>query len=107
MALGPLGQIHISVTDVERSVSFYRDVLGMELVGDEVTEEATRLVYFRVGESSIQLLAPLSEDNPLHQWLADFGEGIHHVCLAADDLADAVRLSAEPSKVTIAPTRFA
>ena len=29
MALGALGQIHISVTDVERSVAFYRDVLGI------------------------------------------------------------------------------
>jgi predicted enzyme related to lactoylglutathione lyase len=29
MALGPLGQVHISVTDVEASVSFYRDVLGI------------------------------------------------------------------------------
>jgi catechol-2,3-dioxygenase len=29
MAVGPVGQIHISVSDVERSVSFYRDVLGI------------------------------------------------------------------------------
>lgn len=27
MALGPLGQLHISVTDLDRSISFYRDVL--------------------------------------------------------------------------------
>jgi predicted enzyme related to lactoylglutathione lyase len=27
--LGPIGQIHVSVTDVERSVAFYRDVLGV------------------------------------------------------------------------------
>src|SRR5262245_63034293 len=29
MALGQLGQVHISVTDVDRSVAFYRDVLGL------------------------------------------------------------------------------
>jgi predicted enzyme related to lactoylglutathione lyase len=29
MALGPLGQIHISVTELDRSVAFYRDVLGI------------------------------------------------------------------------------
>ena len=27
--LGPIGQIHVSVTDVDRSVEFYRDVLGI------------------------------------------------------------------------------
>jgi catechol 2,3-dioxygenase-like lactoylglutathione lyase family enzyme len=30
--LGPIGQIHVSVTDIERSVSFYRDVLGMSFL---------------------------------------------------------------------------
>ncbi|GHJ48647.1 hypothetical protein Cs7R123_59890 [Catellatospora sp. TT07R-123] len=32
MALGPLGQIHVSVTDIDRSVAFYRDVLGIPLL---------------------------------------------------------------------------
>jgi catechol 2,3-dioxygenase-like lactoylglutathione lyase family enzyme len=32
MALGPLAQVHISVTDLDRSVAFYRDVLGIPLL---------------------------------------------------------------------------
>lgn len=32
MALGPVAQIHISVTDIDRSVAFYRDVLGIPLL---------------------------------------------------------------------------
>jgi catechol 2,3-dioxygenase-like lactoylglutathione lyase family enzyme len=32
MAVGPLGQVHISVRDVDRSVEFYRDVLGMQFM---------------------------------------------------------------------------
>jgi catechol 2,3-dioxygenase-like lactoylglutathione lyase family enzyme len=27
--LGPIGQIHVSVTDVDRAVAFYRDLLGI------------------------------------------------------------------------------
>ena len=30
--LHSIGQIHITVTDIDRSVAFYRDVLGMELL---------------------------------------------------------------------------
>jgi catechol 2,3-dioxygenase-like lactoylglutathione lyase family enzyme len=30
--LGPIGQIHVSVTDVDRSVAFYRDVLGLRFL---------------------------------------------------------------------------
>ena len=32
MALGPVGQIHISVTEIDTSVAFYRDVLGIPLL---------------------------------------------------------------------------
>ena len=32
MALGPVAQIHVSVTDLDRSVAFYRDVLGIPLL---------------------------------------------------------------------------
>jgi predicted enzyme related to lactoylglutathione lyase len=30
--LGPIGQIHVSVTDVDRAVGFYRDVLGISFL---------------------------------------------------------------------------
>jgi predicted enzyme related to lactoylglutathione lyase len=32
MAVGPLAQVHISVTDLDRSVAFYRDVLGVPML---------------------------------------------------------------------------
>jgi catechol 2,3-dioxygenase-like lactoylglutathione lyase family enzyme len=30
--LGPIGQIHVSVSDVDRAVAFYRDVLGVRFL---------------------------------------------------------------------------
>jgi catechol 2,3-dioxygenase-like lactoylglutathione lyase family enzyme len=30
--LGTIGQIHVSVSDVDRAVAFYRDVLGMQFL---------------------------------------------------------------------------
>lgn len=30
--LQSIGQIHISVTDIDRAVSFYRDTLGMQFL---------------------------------------------------------------------------
>ncbi|HEV2780777.1 MAG TPA: VOC family protein [Actinophytocola sp.] len=32
MAVGPVGQIHISVTDLDRAIGFYRDVLGIPML---------------------------------------------------------------------------
>ena len=47
MALGALGQVHISVTDVEASVAFYRDVLGMTHL---FTVPGQPMAFFQSGE---------------------------------------------------------
>lgn len=97
-----LDHIGIAVWNADAAIPYYRDILGLELVADEVAGEAgTRLVYFRVGESFIQLVEPISEDTPVRAWLQEFGEGIHHMCLAVDDLADAISASADPTQVEI------
>lgn len=32
MALGKLGQIHVSVSDMDKAIAFYRDVLGVDFL---------------------------------------------------------------------------
>jgi predicted enzyme related to lactoylglutathione lyase len=59
MALGPLGQIHISVTDVERSVAFYRDVLG---VSHLFTVPGQPMAFFASGDVRLYLGIPESEE---------------------------------------------
>jgi len=55
MALGPLGQIHISVTDVERSVAFYRDVLGLL---HQFTVPGQPMAFFGSGDVRLYLGVP-------------------------------------------------
>ena len=55
MALGPLGQIHISVTDVERSVAFYRDVLGIPHL---FTVPGQPMAFFASGQVRLYLGVP-------------------------------------------------
>jgi len=52
MALGPVGQIHISVTDLERSVGFYRDVLGIEL---QFVVPGQSMAFFSSGDVRLYL----------------------------------------------------
>lgn len=58
MALGPLGQIHISVSDIERSVEFYRDVLG---IPHQFTVPGQGMAFFGSGEVRLYLGRP---ENP-------------------------------------------
>jgi catechol 2,3-dioxygenase-like lactoylglutathione lyase family enzyme len=59
MALGPLGQIHVSVTDVERSVAFYRDVLG---IAHLFTVPGQPMAFFASGEVRLYLGVPENAD---------------------------------------------
>jgi predicted enzyme related to lactoylglutathione lyase len=57
---GPLtgiGQLHITVTDVERSVRFYRDVLGLPHL---FTVEGQPMAFFQAG--SVRLYLGRAED---------------------------------------------
>jgi len=58
MALGPVAQIHISVTDLDRSVAFYRDVLGMSL---QFVVPGQPMAFFASGDVRLYLGVP---ENP-------------------------------------------
>jgi predicted enzyme related to lactoylglutathione lyase len=45
--LGPIGQIHLSVTDIARAVPFYRDVLRLPLLFESQERKAA---FFECGE---------------------------------------------------------
>jgi catechol 2,3-dioxygenase-like lactoylglutathione lyase family enzyme len=55
MALGPLGQIHVSVTDLDRSVAFYRDILGVPLL---FVVPGQPMAFFASGDVRLYLGVP-------------------------------------------------
>jgi predicted enzyme related to lactoylglutathione lyase len=59
MALGPVGEIHISVTDIDASVAFYRDVLGIPLLF-QVHEMP--MAFFASGDVRLYLGVPESPE---------------------------------------------
>jgi predicted enzyme related to lactoylglutathione lyase len=59
MAVGPVGQIHVSVTDIDRSVAFYRDVLGIPLL---FTVPGQRMAFFGSGDVRLYLGVPESPE---------------------------------------------
>jgi catechol 2,3-dioxygenase-like lactoylglutathione lyase family enzyme len=55
MAVGPVGQIHISVRDVDRSVAFYRDVLGVPFLFQVPGQP---MAFFQSGDVRLYLGVP-------------------------------------------------
>lgn len=80
-----LDHIAIAVSDLEGSLAFYRDVLGLPCDGIEVVpEQKVRVALIRVGGVRIELMEPTEADSPISRFLAKRGNGLHHIALRTD-----------------------
>src|SRR5438094_6997210 len=63
------------------------EALGLARAGSEaVPAEAVTVAFYPVGESRLELLEPLGVEGPVQKFLANRGEGVHHLCFEVDDL---------------------
>lgn len=91
-----LDHIGIVVHDIQEALKGYETALGLPLQEvAEVPDQKVRVAFLPVGESNVELVQPLSDDTGIARFLAHRGEGIHHICLAVDDIeATLARLQA-------------
>ena len=79
--------IGIVVRNLDEAIKMYCEVLGLR--PDEIHREKTKSMdigMIQVGESKIELLQPLSMENPMGQFLQSHGEGFHHVAVGVHDI---------------------
>ncbi len=85
---GSIDHIGVAVTDLDAAIAIHRDSYGMPLVHREtVSEQGVEAALLDVGESHVELLAPLGDDTPVGRFLAKRGPGLHHVAYQVDDVA--------------------
>lgn len=83
-----IDHLGVAVKSISDSLSFYRDVLGMELSGTEtVDDQGVHVALLPVGEARIELLEPVSAETPVGRFITKRGEGVHHICYEVDDLS--------------------
>jgi methylmalonyl-CoA/ethylmalonyl-CoA epimerase len=79
--------IAVLVEDIEASLRFWHDILGIEPSHiTEVPQESAQVVFLPVGGSEIELVQPTMPDSGLSRYLEKHGPGMHHLCLEVDDL---------------------
>ena len=95
--IGKIDHIGIAVKSLEESVPQYEALLGVKASEvEEVVEQKVKVVMFKAGESSIELLEPTSDDSPIAKFIEKKGGGIHHIAYGVKDVAKAL-LEAEAS----------
>lgn len=86
-----IDHIGVAVDDLEAAIELHRDTLGMPLVHREtIGEQGVEAALLDVGDSHVELLAPLADDTPVGRFLARRGPGLHHVAYRVDDVAVAL-----------------
>ena len=81
----------VAVEDLEAAVALYSERLGMAVEHRETVEEqGVEAVLLGVGESHVELLAPLGPETAVGRFLDRSGPGLHHVAYGTDDIDSAL-----------------
>jgi methylmalonyl-CoA/ethylmalonyl-CoA epimerase len=90
--LSAIDHVGVAVEDIDTALTVYRDALGMTLVHREtVSEQGVDAVLLDVGDSHIELLAPLDPDTTVGKFLARRGPGLHHVAYRVASVEDTLK----------------
>lgn len=77
----------IAVKNIQNSIPLFNALLNTEPYKTETVErEHVKTVFYKTGESKIELLEPTDEESPIAKFIARRGEGFHHVAFAVDDI---------------------
>lgn len=82
-----INHIAIAVSDIEQSLTFWQDALGLKVDHIEnVPSQKSEVVFIPVGDSEVELVHPTTEDSGIARFVAEKGGGMHHLCFEVDDI---------------------
>ena len=85
--------VGIACADLEAATKIYTEVLGLEVTNrEEVKEQGVATVFIPCGETLLELLVDITENNdgPIGKYIAKNGPGIQHMALRVDDIKAAI-----------------
>jgi methylmalonyl-CoA/ethylmalonyl-CoA epimerase len=90
-AVKRINHVAILVSDLDGSLEFWRDALGLDLSQvEELPGEQAQIAFLPVGDSELELVKPTTADSGLARYLEKRGPGMHHLCLEVEDISGMV-----------------
>jgi methylmalonyl-CoA/ethylmalonyl-CoA epimerase len=94
--------VALAVSDLNASIEHYQRVWGLTLSHREVVaEQGVEEAMFRLGDTYLQLVAPLDADTPVGRFIQRRGEGLHHIAYEVDGIEAALATALEHDLVLI------
>lgn len=85
--------VGIACADLDAATKIYTEVLGLQVTNrEEVKEQGVATVFIPCGETLLELLVDITENNdgPIGKYIAKNGPGIQHIALRVDDIKAAI-----------------
>ena len=83
-----INHVAVVVDDMEKSLAFWRDALGIHLHElRDVPAEKSQVAFLPLDGAEVELVQPTSDDSGIAKYLAKRGPGMHHICLEVDDIS--------------------
>jgi methylmalonyl-CoA/ethylmalonyl-CoA epimerase len=90
-----IDHLGIAVRSIDEAVPIYETALGLRCLGrEEVASQRVKTAFFDVGGVHLELLEPTAPDSPIAKFLAEKGEGIHHIAFRTDDITGQLKQAA-------------
>ena len=91
-----LDHIGIAVDNLEESVKFYEETLGLKLQGIETVEDQkVKVAFLPVGDTEIELLEATSPDSPIAKFIEKKGQGVQHLAFRVENIGKALEEAKE------------
>jgi len=82
-----INHVAVVVDDMQQSLAFWRDALGIELRElRDVPAEKSQVAFLPLAGAEVELVMPTTDDSGIAKYLAKRGPGMHHLCLEVDDI---------------------
>lgn len=86
-----IDHIGVAVKNLEESLKFYQETLGLDLQGIEIVEEQkVKVAFLPIGDTEIELLESTDENGPIAKYIANKGEGVQHIAYRVNDIEKAI-----------------
>ena len=90
--LTEIDHVAIAVHDLDAAIAYYAETFGATVDHRErVESDGVEEALLKVADSYVQLLTPISDTSPVAKYLANKGEGLHHIGYRVDDCAVALQ----------------
>ena len=91
-----INHIAIAVNDIEHQSKLFADIFGVGASQPlDLPSQGVRVVFLEFENIMIELIAPLDNAANINKFLQKKGEGLHHLCIATEDIAATIRELAE------------